>query len=476
MLINYLAIIPARSGSVGVKNKNIMHINNKPFLEYILKIAENTPSIDGIFFSTDSNKYLQIFKCLKLSKDITDNYLRSKEISQSKSTSNEYIKECLDFLKTKNIIVKNVVVLQITNPLITSLELEEAINNFDVSPYNYLVSVSKPIQHIGCMLNINNDKFKHIINFKGGNRQDYEDNIYFINGNLYIGKVKELIKNLDNKALFLKDSETSFYYQDVDSGFQVDNYNDIIMVETMLNSKNRKFLQKGWCIEKEIFSIEELKFLKNEIYNYTNEHNEILEIFDIQYTLDNKINSVHCLHKYDNRFIDFFNNHMKLNKIVNILLGSKVEILAIEAFLKPAGTGLDVPIHQDNELFCVDDGKAFTAWIALDDISEINGGLKIWTGSNQMGLLKHKKSFKKGTSMTLDRTAIDKIGEDNFIINTLNKGDAQFHHCLTAHASDKNVSNISRNVITVQYKSIDSYIDKTRKKKYRDVVTLNNKM
>ena len=103
MLINYLAIIPARSGSVGVKNKNIMHINNKPFLEYILKIAENTPSIDGIFFSTDSNKYLQIFKCLKLSKDITDNYLRSKEISQSKSTPNEYIKECLDFLKTKSL-------------------------------------------------------------------------------------------------------------------------------------------------------------------------------------------------------------------------------------------------------------------------------------------------------------------------------------------------------------------------------------
>lgn len=476
MIINNLAIIPARSGSKGVKNKNIMDINENPFLKYILKTAENVSNIDGIFFSTDSHEYLNIFNKLKISKNLTYNYLRNENISKGTSTVTEYIIDCLTFLKTREITVKNIIILQVTNPLITSYEIEKAINIFDNSKYNYLISVSQPIQHIGCMLNINKEtnEFNHIIDFKGGNRQDYKDNIYFINGNLYIGKVNEILKNTDNKALFLKNNETYFFYQDTNSGFQVDNYNDIVIMETMLKSPSRIFLKNGWIVEKNIFSEFELIFLQKEIYKYTKTHNKTFQIYDIQYTEDSKINSVHCLHKYDNRFVDFFKNHMKLNKIVNTLLGEKVEILAIEAFLKPEGSGLDVPLHQDNELFCVEDEKAFTAWIALDNISEINGGLKLWTKSNNLGLLKHEKSYKKGTSMTLEKSAIDIIGKNNFIINKLNPGDVQFHHCLTVHGSNKNKSDHSRNVITVQYKCINSNINREKKGKYRKSVIENN--
>ncbi len=42
------------------------------------------------------------------------------------------------------------------------------------------------------------------------------------------------------------------------------------------------------------------------------------------------------------------------------------------------------------------------------------------------------------------------------------------------HGSDKNKSNQSRNVITVQYKSINSNIDKERKSIYRKAVIENN--
>ena len=118
MIINNLAIIPARSGSKGVKNKNIMDINENPFLKYILKTAENVSNIDGIFFSTDSHEYLNIFNKLKISKNLTYNYLRNENISKGTSTVTEYIIDCLTFLKTREITVKNIIILQVTNPLI----------------------------------------------------------------------------------------------------------------------------------------------------------------------------------------------------------------------------------------------------------------------------------------------------------------------------------------------------------------------
>ena len=70
------------------------------------------------------------------------------------------------------------------------------------------------------------------------------------------------------------------------------------------------------------------------------------------------------------------------------LLGEKAEVMAIEVFLKPAGTGLEVPIHLDNELFCLQNGKALTAWIALSHVSEANGGLRLYSESPSLGLSK----------------------------------------------------------------------------------------
>ena len=50
----YLAIIPARSGSKGIKNKNIIKFDNKPLIHYTFNSAIETKGIDKIFVSTDS--------------------------------------------------------------------------------------------------------------------------------------------------------------------------------------------------------------------------------------------------------------------------------------------------------------------------------------------------------------------------------------------------------------------------------------
>ena len=51
-----LAIIPCRSGSKKLKNKNILKIENKHLIYYSIYLAKKCKFIDKIVVSTDSKK------------------------------------------------------------------------------------------------------------------------------------------------------------------------------------------------------------------------------------------------------------------------------------------------------------------------------------------------------------------------------------------------------------------------------------
>ena len=55
-----IAIIPARSGSKRIKNKNIIDFNGDPMIIKTLKVAKKCKFIDKVIVSTDSKKILNI--------------------------------------------------------------------------------------------------------------------------------------------------------------------------------------------------------------------------------------------------------------------------------------------------------------------------------------------------------------------------------------------------------------------------------
>ena len=59
------AVIPARSGSKIVKDKNIVKLNGHPIMSYSISIAKKSTQIDKVVFSSDSKKYLNIAKKYK---------------------------------------------------------------------------------------------------------------------------------------------------------------------------------------------------------------------------------------------------------------------------------------------------------------------------------------------------------------------------------------------------------------------------
>ena len=138
----YTAVIPARSGSKGIKNKNIMAYENQPLIVHSLRHALSSKLLDDYFLWTDSSDYFEIAnKYLEL-KDIG---LRQKYIDDD-ATDLMYLKDFLLRMNKLNLNIPDaIVLLRPTSPDRPKNLIDECIEEFDKSWENYdsLKTVSK---------------------------------------------------------------------------------------------------------------------------------------------------------------------------------------------------------------------------------------------------------------------------------------------------------------------------------------------
>ena len=123
-----LCIIPARSGSKGLPNKNILNFKGLPMLVWSIKqVQQSNYNKDiRIILSTDSEEYRQIG--LKYGAEVP--FLRPKEISEDLSTDYECIKHCLDYLEKEYYIPDFIIQLRPTYPTRKVEILNDCIKTF----------------------------------------------------------------------------------------------------------------------------------------------------------------------------------------------------------------------------------------------------------------------------------------------------------------------------------------------------------
>ena len=85
-----ICIIPARSGSIRIKNKNIINFSNKPIIYWSILAAKKSKCFKKIFVSTDSQKIEKLSKNLEKLKSSKD-----QKISDSKTPLIEVIQHAL---------------------------------------------------------------------------------------------------------------------------------------------------------------------------------------------------------------------------------------------------------------------------------------------------------------------------------------------------------------------------------------------
>lgn len=119
-----IAIIPARSGSKGLIDKNIRLLCGKPMLAYSIEAAEKSEIFDVVHVSTDSEQYAEIAK--KHGADVP--FLRSEELSNDTANTWDVVRYVLKKYKELGKCFDVVTVLQPTSPLRTKEDITNAFN------------------------------------------------------------------------------------------------------------------------------------------------------------------------------------------------------------------------------------------------------------------------------------------------------------------------------------------------------------
>ena len=237
-----------------------------------------------------------------------------------------------------------------------------------------------------------------------------------------------------------------------------------MLLKSKINLRNikKKFDSNGFVVIKNLFSLDEVNNIKQDLNQFILKQSKNLKNRDINFTKDNQINSIHNTKKW--KLINKIQNDNKLQKIAKILLSEKSKNFGSELFAKPAKTGMPSPIHQDNYYWAIDDANGITFWIALNPSNRKNGGIFYYKKSHKLGLLQHKPSFAPGSSQTLMYSDSMKFFEK--VTPELKSGDCIIHHSLVVHGSMKNVSSIPRTGLTIRYIGASSKKNKILEKLY----------
>lgn len=109
-----LAIIPARSGSKRIPNKNIRIFLGKPLIYYAIKLAKSCDFIDRVVVDTDSPEIAKI--AARFGAEVP--WLRPKRLAGDRSKFVDALLYCLQQFKDReNYHPKYIVILQTTSPL-----------------------------------------------------------------------------------------------------------------------------------------------------------------------------------------------------------------------------------------------------------------------------------------------------------------------------------------------------------------------
>lgn len=223
-----IAIIPARSGSKGLKDKNIKELNGIPLIAYSIKCAIESGMFDCVFVSTDSEEYAEIAK--KYGADA--HFLRSEKNSSDAAGSWDVVKEVLEQFENEGKVFDNIMLLQPTSPLRTTEDIKNSFEMMREKNAKAVVSVTE-MEHspLWCTTLTEDLSMRHFFNDDIINRPRQELPIYYrVNGAIYLIMKGELESN----RMFRE--KCYAYIMPVEKSVDIDTELDFKMVEFILSN------------------------------------------------------------------------------------------------------------------------------------------------------------------------------------------------------------------------------------------------
>ena len=134
-----IAIIPARSGSKRIKNKNIKFFCGKPIISIVIKKLLASKLFDLVVVSTDS----EIIKNISINAGASVPFLRPKKLSGDLVDTSSVIKHALNWFKLHKINIMYACCVYPTSVFFTKKDILKALLKLRKKKFNFIISAKK---------------------------------------------------------------------------------------------------------------------------------------------------------------------------------------------------------------------------------------------------------------------------------------------------------------------------------------------
>lgn len=230
-----IAIIPARSGSKGLPDKNIRLVNGKPLIAYTIEAALQSGCFDTVHVSTDSEKYAEIAR----EYGADEPFLRSPELASDTASSWDAVREVLAKYSALGKSFDTMMLMQPTSPLRTAQDVKDAYALMQEKNAKSVIAVCE-VDHspLWC------DMIPDSGNMKGFGRKDIAwvtrqelRPFYRVNGSMYLLSVDGISIPADDR---IYEDDCYALFMDRKKSVDIDSEDDLAMVEFLISRRDKK--------------------------------------------------------------------------------------------------------------------------------------------------------------------------------------------------------------------------------------------
>jgi len=225
--MNYVAVIPARGGSKGIKDKNLQLVNGLSLLVRAIIAAKSIPDISRVIVSTDSESIME--EALAHNAEI---HKRREATSSDSAKTIDVMKDIYCDMKLDDEVC---ILLQPTSPLRRIIDIQACIDKYeDNESVNSVVSVTLCEHHPYKVL-VEDDTgqmvaIRHISDLEAP-RQKLPKALR-VNGAIYIISFRALI---ESESFFCQ--PTRFFEMGEDESIDIDSYKDLERANLIIKGK-----------------------------------------------------------------------------------------------------------------------------------------------------------------------------------------------------------------------------------------------
>lgn len=238
--MHILGIIPARGGSKGIKDKNILVLNGKSLIGYTIEAAFDAKYLDRVVVSTDSDKITNIVQ----NKYNVEVIKRPTEYAKDDSPIEEALFHAVEYLKQRENYSTDIVVwMQPNVPIRRKSIVDEVIEKLINSDADSCVTCYEADQ-IPEAMKIINEKGRLVPIFQdvsGIRRQEFPKR-YLLDGSVVALKTENLYKTrgIRKSHIFLGKEIIPVLQVKKIYSLEIDSPEDIILAKFYMQQRNLK--------------------------------------------------------------------------------------------------------------------------------------------------------------------------------------------------------------------------------------------